>query len=105
MTLTLKVGKRYVRRDGKGTAPLIANIESTAQQFPFRDPVTRATYTTYGTLWLDEIADADLIREYKPAKPEWSVVIPCPSRDGARLMAAFLREKNPETKITVEKSL
>ena len=103
MTLTLKVGKRYVRRDGEVSGPLIANPD-TESSYPFMDPDTRAIFTASGDYWHDEISDEDLISEYKPAKPEWRVVIPCPSRDGARLMAAFLKEKNPGTKITVEKS-
>ena len=101
MTLKLKVGKRYVRRDGGVTDPL---IENDSGHFILRDTNFNLTYKSNGQYNYGTASPADLISEYKPAKPEWRVVIPCPSRDGARLMAAFLKEKNPSTKITVEKS-
>ena len=99
MTLTLKVGKRYVRRDGTVSNKLTANG---CIEYPFLDGAYAVNES--GRIFHSSEHNFDLVSEYKPAKPEWRVVIPCPSRDGARLMAAFLKEKNPGTKITVEKS-
>ena len=99
MTLALKVGKRYVRRDWTVSNKLTANV---CVDYPFFDGAYAVNKS--GRVSRCSEHDRDLISEYKPAKPEWRVVIPCPSRDGARLMAAFLKEKNPRTKITVEKS-
>ena len=99
MTLTLKVGKRYVRENKSISHPLKASGDLV---YPFLDG--GLSITESGQVYHTCKSDEDLIREYKPTKPEWRVVIPCPSRDGARLMAAFLRERNPGTKITVEKS-
>ena len=104
MTLTLKVGKRYVRRDGKVTDPIIVNQYETRASFPFMDPNTRTTFTTTGKFWLAELSDADLISEHKPAKPEWRVVIKRDNRNNARFLAESLKEQFPMAKITVEKS-
>lgn len=105
MTVKPKVGKRYVRRDGKVTDPLIVNPCKNMPSHPFMDPNTQAIFTTSGNFWLAALSDADLISEYKPTKPEWRVVIKCESRAHARGVAAYFKDKvtNPK-RITVEKS-
>ena len=100
MTLTLKVGKRYVRRDGSISHRI---KEMNDPCFPFCDGAN--TLTKSGHSWHGEESDFDLLREYKPAKPEWRVVIKCESRENARHFAAYLRSRVINTKlITVEKS-
>lgn len=105
MTFTLKVGKRYVRRDGEVTAPLIKHTYKGLSSFPFMDPEIRTTYTANGKCWLDELSESDLISEYKPAKPEWRVVIKCESREDARIVKKSLDGRILlSNEITVEKS-
>lgn len=100
MTLKLKIGNRYVRRDGSVTDPLIVTTNG-GPSFPFTDPDTLATFTASGTYWLAEVSDEDLIREYKP---EWRVVIKCESRKQARTVKGNLQGWFDMDKITVEKS-
>ena len=102
MTLTLKIGKRYVRRDGKVTGPLIAS-PYVGTSHPFMDPNERVTYTASGC-WMHDAHDEDLVREYKSTKPEWRVVIKCESRDVARMVKKELIGFVNMDKITVEKS-
>lgn len=101
MTLKLKIGKRYERRDGGVTDPL---IENDSGHFIFRDTNFNLTYKSNGQYNYGTASPADLISEYKPAKTEWRVVIKCKKRSDARIIAAYLRSKNTNYKITVEKS-
>lgn len=104
MTLTLKVGKRYVRRDGGVTDPLIKSTYISCDLYPVLDPKTGTTYLCQGRQCRMTDTKADLISEYKPAKPEWRVVIKCESREDARMLKFILKQMLPSNKITVEKS-
>jgi hypothetical protein len=67
--MTLKEGKRYVRRDGKITGPLSRNNPSISS-YPFWDQEAEEDYTAEGCyLVTKEKHKGDLIREYvEPAK-------------------------------------
>ena len=58
----LEVGKRYKRRDGIITHPLVHN-ESI--EFPFKDPHTGSTFYADGVYCGNPSCDFDLIEEYK----------------------------------------
>jgi hypothetical protein len=66
--LSLQLGKRYVRRDGKITHQLVEHRKFT--EFPFKDPATNYTYKPNGYYQEDEEEDSfDLIEEYIPPQP------------------------------------
>ena len=100
MTLTLKVGKRYVRRDGEITGALVKSPYDNAEIYPFLDPSRNFIYTSIGKYHHSIASPADLISEHKPAKPEWRVVIKCKSKAEAQRIAAAC----PTSKATVERS-
>ena len=99
MTLTIKVGKRYVRDNKTISHPLKASGDP---DYPFLDGAT--TITKSGQVYQTCKSDYDLVSEYKPAKPEWRVVIQCESRDMARMVKKELIGFVNMDKITVEKS-
>lgn len=93
--LKLEVGKRYVRRDGDITAPLLPSGD---QAFPFCDPCQMHTYTAEGMWGLIGTSRHDLIAEYvEPALQDgripldWSKVKP-----GAILINGFGQGKVKE---------
>lgn len=104
MTLKPKVGKLYVRRDGGVSDPLIKSTYDNCEMYPVLDPKTGTTYLCQGREYRMTDTVADLIREYKPAKPEWRVVIKCESRKKARTVKGNLQGWLYMDKITVEKS-
>ena len=66
--MQIKVGKRYVRRDGIVSSTI---VRSGGQFYPFKDPVTQQTYTDTGyVLSAREHKDTDLMSEYiEPVSP------------------------------------
>jgi hypothetical protein len=61
--LKLEVGKRYVRRDGVITGPVVLSF------FPFRDPISGETYGVGGEWSMsEEEFGRDIVAEYVPAR-------------------------------------
>lgn len=98
--ITLKVGKRYVRRDGKISGKLF-NTGITGDPYPMWDGECSYSKDGKSFRYGDMVSGIDLIREYKP---EWCVVIKCVNREDARMLKWTLNQTLPSNKITVEKS-
>lgn len=74
MTIKLKVGKRYITRNGNITTELLRNVSSDdAHIFPFTGRIQKARFfwNEYGLCKLDEPSDEptdpfDIVKEYGP---------------------------------------
>lgn len=69
--LTLEVGKRYWRRDGRISGPLTKDEH---EVYPFDDARSGERYTPTGKEWPHCKSDGDLIREYIPHSADWDAL-------------------------------
>ena len=105
MTIKLKVGKRYVRRDGEITGPLEI---IKCGPYTFRDSGSILMFNDTGEAEPGfRISQFDLLRGYRA---KWRVVVECDTRAHAREWASQFRaetlfmENTGVKSVTVEKS-
>lgn len=64
LELDLEYGKRYVRRDGEISDPLIPREKGYSGEYPFHDPKFDDSYTRHGAYDLGGPSRYDLVSEY-----------------------------------------
>lgn len=68
--MQIEAGKRYIRRDGQTTAPMV--MVHDGGRHPFFDPSTCMAYCSNGRYWSDQESKSDLIEEFSPSQDQFS---------------------------------